>query len=183
MKTKYLLASFLGLLVAGSASAAWLDASQVRKAAEAFSTTDVVGFSVLSGCTLKNIVPRDALWVAQYKPSGHAVFSGSDLVGPVIVFSDKDYIEPEEGEAFYDVLKGASDGCRAVESAPETADGLRRRAKWQKLLSSAVTLLDPRLFGIAYDSKDPFLATRWNQCQPRLTSSGGSFSFSQTEGG
>ena len=98
------LAAICAFLATRDAAAAWLDEAQIRAAAEAFSSRDAIGSSVLSGRALQSLVARDKLWIARYEPSGYAVFAGSDLVGPVIVFSDKDYVEPAEGEAFYAVL-------------------------------------------------------------------------------
>ena len=158
------------LFVAGTAFASWLEESQVRIAAAAFPSRNAVGSRALPGRALKGLNARGALWIASYEPSGYAVFSGSDLVGPVVVFSDKDYAEPSEGEPFYDVLKGASEGCQNAEAAEETSDGLRHRAKWQKLLAEKS---QPRLKGTRLASGEsgvvvvePFLTSHWNQWQP-----------------
>lgn len=162
------LAAICAFLATRDAAAAWLDEAQIRAAAEAFSSRDAIGSSVLSGRALQSLVARDKLWIARYEPSGYAVFAGSDLVGPVIVFSDKDYVEPAEGEAFYAVLKGASAGCVNVETAEETPDGLRRRAKWQKLLAKTQTRLLKSLRSDAQSLTQvaPFMTAHWNQNQP-----------------
>ena len=152
----------------GVVRAEWLEEASVRAAAAAFSTRDAIGSSVLKGRALRSLDARDALWIAQYEPSGYAVFSGSDLFGPVVTFSDRDYVEPDEGTAFYDILEGSSEGCRNAEDAGETDAGLRRRAKWQKLIVSAklrMTVLRGESEG-GSSGVEPFLSTRWDQWQP-----------------
>ena len=155
------------LSIIGVASAEWLPEATVRTAAEAFPAKDAIGSSVLNGRSLAFFSARGALWIARYEPSGYAVFSGSDLVGPVIAFSDKVFSEPDEGEAFFTVLAGASEGCWKAEETGETEDGLRRRAKWRKLLADApvrsrAAAIDPE----AHVTVAPFLKTHWHQYQP-----------------
>ncbi len=148
-----------------AAQAAWLDESEIKTAAAAFPVRNAIGSAVLPGRTLLDVTARGSLWVARYSPSGHAIFSGSDLVGPVITFAATDFAEPDEKSAFYAVLAGASEGCQRVESEEETPEGVSRRAKWAKLLSSGTRLLAGSATGSSL-MVEPFLKTQWSQWQP-----------------
>ena len=163
MKKARLLA--LSVLVVFAARGEWLSESAVRRAAEAFPTRSFAGSSVLPGRQLASLDARGRLWVARYSPSGYAVFAGSDLAGPVIAFAASDFTEPMAGSAFFDVLAGASAGCERAETAGETEDGLKRRAKWAKLASTRPVLRAAEA-GAGTITAYPFLTTSWDQGQP-----------------
>ena len=155
----------LSVLVVFAARGEWLSEAAVRRAAEAFPTRSFAGSAALPGRQLASLDARGRLWVARYSPSGYAVFSGSDLAGPVIAFAASDFTEPMAGSAFFDVLAGASAGCERAEAAGETEDALKRRAKWAKLASSRPVLRAAEA-GAGTVTAEPFLATFWDQCQP-----------------
>ena len=163
----------------------------VRIAALSFISEDEIGADVLKGTSLSSVDKRGNLWVVHLAPSGYAVFSGTDLAAPVVAFSRNDFIDPPEGTAFYAVMKGADDGCAALES--ETASGRssrmqtlsvddagesflfeRRRSKWQELLSGqtkrGASLKKQSLQSVETSVRSvnvaPFLTTKWNQWRP-----------------
>ena len=152
--------------IAVDAFAAFVSESDVFRAAEAFVSTDTVGSSVLSGSSVACVSKRDGLWVVALAPNGHVIFSGSDLVDPIVGFSKNDFVEPDPKSPAYSVLEEASASVVAIEAQ---GDGTRH-ARWAKLLgggASKVSLLkaadieNPETVVIP-----PFLESHYNQWQP-----------------
>ena len=150
--------------IAVDAFATFVSESDVRKAAEAFVSTDTIGSSVLSGRSVAGASKRDGLWIVALAPSGHVIFSGSDLVDPIVGFSENDFVEPDPKSPAYSVLEGAS----ASVAAMEAQGGGTRHARWTKLLGGGGR---PMLKAADIESPDtvvipPFLKSHYNQWQP-----------------
>ena len=150
--------------IAVDAFATFVSESDVRKAAEAFVSTDTIGSSVLSGRSVAGASKRDGLWIVALAPSGHVIFSGSDLVDPIVGFSENAFVEPDPKSPAYSVLEGAS----ASVAAMEAQGGGTRHARWTKLLGGGGR---PMLKAADIESPDtvvipPFLKSHYNQWQP-----------------
>jgi len=150
--------------IAVDAFATFVSESDVRKAAEAFVSTDTIGSSVLSGRSVAGASKRDGLWIVALAPSGHVIFSGSDLVDPIVGFSENDFVEPDPKSPAYSVLEGAS----ASVAVMEAQGGGTRHARWTKLLGGEGR---PMLKSADIESPDtvvipPFLKSHYNQWQP-----------------
>ena len=150
--------------IAVDAFATFVSESDVRKAAEAFVSTDTIGSSVLSGRSVAGASKRDGLWIVALAPSGHVIFSGCDLVDPIVGFSENDFVEPDPKSPAYSVLEGAS----ASVAAMEAQGGGTRHARWTKLLGGGGR---PMLKAADIESPDtvvipPFLESHYDQWQP-----------------
>ena len=139
--------------------------SDVRKAAEAFVSTDPIGSSVLSGRTIANVSTRDMLWIVALAPNGHIIFGGSDLVDPIVGFSKNDFAEPDPGSPAFAVLEGADSSVTALEAQ----GGGTRHERWTKLLGGGMAkkgLLRADNPSSGAVVVEPFLTGRFDQCQP-----------------
>ena len=151
--------------IAVDAFATFVSESDVRKAAEAFVSTDTIGSSVLSGRSVAGASKRDGLWIVALAPSGHVIFSGSDLVDPIVGFSENDFVEPDPESPAFAVLEGAD----ASIAAAEAQGAGTRHARWAKLLGGmakkgllkAADVESPGTIVIP-----PFLESHYNQWQP-----------------
>ena len=157
-------ALLLAFIVIG-AYAAPIAESDVRKAAEAFVANDAIGSSVLSGRSIAGVNKRGGLWIVALAPDGHVVFSGSDLVDPIVGFSKNDFVEPEPESPAFSVLEGAD----ASVAAAEAQGSGTRHARWTRLLGggaakSGLLKADNPSSGAVV--VEPFLAEHYNQWQP-----------------
>ena len=137
----------------------------VRTAATKFVAADPVGSAVFSGRTVAGVRDADGLWIVSLSPSGHIIFSGSDLVDPIVGFSLTDFADPDPESSAFAML----DGARKTSLAAETSGAESRHAKWVKLLEkkSRFSLLanpvEPKSEAIIVP---PFLQSQYNQWQP-----------------
>ncbi|MBR5548502.1 MAG: C10 family peptidase [Kiritimatiellae bacterium] len=139
--------------------------SDVRKAAEAFVSTDAIGSSLLSGRSVVDVSKRDMLWIVVLAPGGHVIFSGSDLVDPIVGFSKNDFAEPDPESPAFAVLEGAD---ASVVAAEAQGDGTRH-ARWTKLLGGGATksgLLRADNPSSGAVVVEPFLGEHFDQWQP-----------------
>ena len=151
--------------IAVDAFAMFVSESDVRKAAEAFVSTDAVGSSVLSGRSVACVSKRDGLWVVALAPDGHVIFSGSDIVDPIVGFSKNNFVEPDPESPAFAVL----DGANASVVTAEAQGAGTRHARWTKLLGGmakkgllkAADIENPDTVVIP-----PFLESHYNQWQP-----------------
>ena len=153
----------IALSIIGVAYAEWLDESTVKTAAEAFTSNDAIGSTILKGCTVAGLTQRQYLWIVSLEPSGHIVMSGSDLADPIVGFSKNNFTDPDPDSPAYSMLEGSSAAVAAKE-----AQGGTRHARWTKLLGSRGR---PLLKADAVESPgtvmiEPFLKSHYNQCQP-----------------
>ncbi len=184
--------------VSGSfvAVAADLNFIAARVVAKNFIEKDGVGSSLLIGCSVKDATARDGLWVVTLKPSGYILLSGNTAAEPVVAFSRNDFVEPEAGTAFAEMIESAqtnaavakakaavasvNSGVMSVSlaSAADEGSGVseRREAKWDLLLgkSSISSLFNGGIStaSVTFDEASltknvlPLLETEWNQWQP-----------------
>lgn len=148
------------------AFAAFVSESDVRKAAEAFVSTDPIGSSVLQGSTIADVSKRDMLWIVALSPSGHIVMSGSDFADPIVAFSKNDFVEPNPESPAFAVLEGAGSSVAALETQ---GDGSRHE-RWTKLLGGGAAKKGLLRAG-PVDVQDgvvvlPFMREKFNQDQP-----------------
>ena len=152
------------LAAIAAVNAAEITVEQAGIAAESFVSADAIGSSVLSGRSVAGVSRRDGLWIVALAPSGHVIFSGSDLVEPVVGFSKNDFVEPDPESPAFAVLEGAN----ASVATAEAQDGGTRHARWTKLLSRRTRTL---LAAADVESPDtivipPFMESHYNQWQP-----------------
>ena len=145
----------------GVAHAEWLDEDAVKTAAEAFVTRDAIGSKVLGGRTVSSLTPRGRLWIAALEPSGHIVFSGSDLADPIVGFSKNDFLEPDPASPAFAVLESAGSSLAALE-----AQGGSRHARWTKLLEKPTGRVLLKADNPTSVTIEPFLSAHYNQWQP-----------------
>ncbi|MBO6121015.1 MAG: C10 family peptidase [Kiritimatiellae bacterium] len=152
------------LAAIAAVNAAEITVEQAGIAAESFVSADAIGSSVLSGRSVAGVSRRDGLWIVALAPSGHVIFSGSDLVEPVVGFSKNDFVEPDPESPAFAVLEGAN----ASVATAEAQDGGTRHARWTKLLGdvkkSGLLRADNPSSGAVV--VEPFLAEHYNQWQP-----------------
>lgn len=153
----------IALSIIGVAYAEWLDESTVKTAAEAFTSNDAIGSTILKGCTVAGLTQRQYLWIVSLEPSGHIVMSGSDLADPIVGFSKNNFTDPDPDSPAYAMLEGSSAAVAAKEE-----QGGTRHARWTKLLGSRGR---PLLKAGDVESPDTivipqFLESHYNQCQP-----------------
>ncbi|MCR5413340.1 MAG: C10 family peptidase, partial [Kiritimatiellae bacterium] len=147
------------MLLPVAAKSAIIDESAIESAAKNF-ISQGAGAAVLKGRDLQSVARRGHLWVAEYSPSGYAVFSGSDKCEPVIVFGEGSFREPGEDEPFFDILKGADDGAVNAEAGEGSVN-----PKWARLLGRTVsTMAKTDNYGTVI--VEPFLKSQWSQFQP-----------------
>ena len=155
------------VLCAGTANGAAVTENEVRTASAAFLSSDAVGRAVLKGRSVSDVSKRGGLWIVRLSPSGHIVMSGSDLVDPIVAFSVKDYVEPEDDSAVRVFLGDAEDSTRIFE---ESGENTGRHERWTKLLAARPS--GRRLKSSAVEVQDdaviiePFLTAKWSQSQP-----------------
>ena len=143
--------------------AEWVDESTVKTAAEAFTSSDAIGSTILKGCAVSGLVQRQHLWIVSLEPSGHIVMRGSDLADPIVGFSMNNFAEPSPDSPAYAVLESASASLAALE-----AQGGTRHARWTNLLGPVGR---PLLKAGAVESPEtilipPLMESHWNQWQP-----------------
>lgn len=143
--------------------AEWVDESTVKTAAEAFTSNDAIGSTILKGCAVSGLVQRQHLWIVSLEPSGHIVMRGSDLADPIVGFSMNNFAEPSPDSPAYAVLESASASLAALE-----AQGGTRHARWTNLLGPVGR---PLLKAGAVESPGtilipPLMESHWNQWQP-----------------
>ena len=164
----YLLASLAAFAAVASLFASPITSDQARTAATQFVASDPIGSAVLKGRSVQDILDLDGLWVATLSPSGHVIFSGSDLVEPIVGFSPENFASPDPDSPASDMLAGARRTSRAAE---ESGVG-SRNAKWAKFLAAKTRL---PLHAASVDAVDvsqdaviipPFLQSHYNQWQP-----------------
>ena len=152
------------LAAIAAVNAAEITVEQAGIAAESFVSADAIGSSVLSGRSVAGVSRRDGLWIVALAPSGHVIFSGSDLVEPVVGFSKNDFVEPDPESPAFAVLEGAN---ASVATAEAQGTG-SRHARWTKLLGgvkkSGLLRADNPSSGAVV--VEPFLAEHYNQWQP-----------------
>ena len=164
MKRKIILFAAVSA-VAMSVVATPVTETDVRTAATKFVASDPVGSAILAGRTVSGVRDMDGLWIASLAPAGHVIFSGSDLVEPVIGFSLTDFAEPDPESPAYAML----DGARAASRTAEESGAGTRNAKWAKLLEQKTRALlraasvEPSTEAIVVP---PFMQSHYNQCQP-----------------
>ena len=152
------------LAAIAAANSAEITVEQVGIAAESFVSSDAIGSSVLSGRSVDSVSKRNGLWIVALAPGGHIIFSGSDLVEPIVGFSQNDFVEPDPESPAFTVLEGAE----ASVAAAETQGKGTRHARWTKLLggvkkSGLLRADNPSIGAVVVE---PFLSAHWNQCQP-----------------
>ena len=151
--------------IAVDAFAKFVSESDVHKAAEAFVSADAIGSSVLSGRSVAAVSKRDGLWIVSLAPSGHVIFSGSDLVDPIVGFSKDDFVEPDPDSPAFSVLEAAG----ASVAKAEAQGGETCHARWTKLLADGVAksgLLKADNPPSGAVVVEPFLVEHYNQWQP-----------------
>ncbi len=162
--SKARLSAAAALAAIAAVNAAEITVEQAGIAAESFVSADAIGSSVLSGRSVAGVSRRDGLWIVALAPSGHVIFSGSDLVEPVVGFSKNDFVEPDPESPAFAVLEGAN----ASVATAEAQDGGTRHARWTKLLGdvkkSGLLRADNPSSGAVV--VEPFLAEHYNQWQP-----------------
>ena len=151
--------------IAVDAFAMFVSESDVHKAAEAFVATDAIGSSVLSGRSVVGVSKRGGLWIVALAPNGHVIFSGSDLVDPIVGFSKNDFVEPDPESPAFAVLEGANASVATAEAQGTGA----RHARWTKLLGGMAK--KGLLKAADVESPDtivipPFIESHYNQWQP-----------------
>ena len=104
------------LAAIAAVNAAEITVEQAGIAAESFVSADAIGSSVLSGRSVAGVSRRDGLWIVALAPSGHVIFSGSDLVEPVVGFSKNDFVEPDPESPAFAVLEGANASVATAEA-------------------------------------------------------------------
>ena len=136
----------------------------VRTAATKFVTSDPVGSAIFSGRSVSGIRDADGLWIVSLMPAGHIIFSGSDLVEPVVGFSQKDFTDPDPESPACAML----DGARAASLVAETSGAGTRHAKWRKLLekSSRILLRAGPVESLNVTNVPPFMLSCYDQLQP-----------------
>ncbi len=151
--------------IAADAYAKFVSESDVHKAAEAFVSADAIGSSVLSGRSVAAVSKRDGLWIVSLAPSGHVIFSGSDLVDPIVGFSKNNFVEPDPDSPAFSVLEAAD----ASVAKAEAQGGETCHARWTKLLADGVAksgLLKADNPPSGAVVVEPFLVEHYNQWQP-----------------
>ena len=153
------------LAAALSVVAATVTEADVRVAATKFVTADPVGSALFGGRTVSGIRDADDLWIVSLAPAGHVIFSGSDLVEPIVGFSPSDFVDPDPDSPACLVLDGARETSRAAEALGAGA----RNAKWAKLLEAkprATLCAGPVVPDPEPIIVQPFLQSHYSQWQP-----------------
>ena len=152
------------------ASGEWLDDGTVADAANRWLEQNSVAQLTMRGLSVDSIAKRGALRIAILSPAGYIVFSGSDLSGPVISFSANEYLEPEEGSAFCDMLAFSD-----ANVAKREAEGGERADRWVRLIGRRDGSWPAQMRLLGANSADvpdsaiiiaPFMSLHWNQWQP-----------------
>ena len=138
-----------------------IDEGAAAQAAARFLETKT-GVSVLPERTIASLRQRGCLWVASLSPSGHILVSGSDHATPIIGFSENDFSEGEEDSPERAAID-AADAAVAAAEADETKD---RHARWEKIMGNGVRGLRLLANSDAGVNIEPFITSRYNQCQP-----------------
>ena len=165
----YLLVSLAAFAVAAPLFAAPITSDQARTAAAKFVASDPIGSAVLKGRTVVDVLDLDGLWVATLSPSGHIIFSGSDLVEPIVGFSTGDFATPDPKSSACLMLEGVRRKSRAAEEAAEESGAASRNAKWEKFLATKTRAM-LRAPSVAVSPEliitPPFLQSHYDQLQP-----------------
>ena len=160
------------------ACGAWIDESAAMQAASSFLGTSI-GRNVLPDRTVESIIVRGSLRVAVLSPSGHILVSGSDRVTPIVGFSENDFSEGEEDSP----ERAAIDAADVAVAAAEADETKGRHARWEKIMGNGESAFakaaeDKRGTGNgvrglrllassgASVNIEPFITSRYNQCQP-----------------
>ncbi len=178
------------------ASAADLNFITARIVAKNFIEKDGVGSSLLIGCSVKDATARGGLWAVTLKPSGYILLSGNTAAEPVVAFSRNDFVEPEAGTAFAEMIESAQTNAAVAKAKAAVASvnsgvmsvslasaadltsvvSERREAKWDLLLGKGgiSSLFNGGIStaSVTYDEASltksvlPLLETEWSQWQP-----------------
>jgi len=166
-KPMVILAVFISVLAGlRSASAMPIDEGQSLAASRGWLSRDAVARATVAGRTVASSEQRGNLWVVRLAPQGYVVLSGSDVCAPIVAFSGNEYVEPEVGSPFCDMLDHSDADALAAERS-----GGSRHIGWLRLLgdrdgrglpltTAAVTVDDSAVV------VEPFLSSHWNQYQP-----------------
>jgi hypothetical protein len=161
MNRKILAAVGVAALSASLAFGGAVDQSMATVAAERFVSGDGVGALLLAGRTAMPAEKRGSLWIVRLAPSGYVVVQGSDKAEPVVTFSAEDWTEPEEGSPFFEMLRGASEACAALEADAAAAEN----PKWSALSANRPRLQDSMPAGATF-MVEPFMTAHWHQKHP-----------------
>lgn len=161
MNRKILAAVGAAALSASLAFGGAVDQSMATVAAERFVSCDGVGALLLAGRTAMPAEKRGSLWIVRLAPSGYVVVQGSDKAEPVVTFSTEDWTEPEEGSTFFEMLRGASEACAALEADAAAAEN----PKWSALAANRPRLQDSMPAGATF-MVEPFMTAHWHQKHP-----------------
>ncbi len=147
-----------------TAIAAPVTETDVQTAATRFVAADPVGSAIFSGRTVSAVRDADGLWIVSLAPAGHIIFSGSDLVEPIVGFSLNDFSDPDPESPAFAML----DGARETSLNAEASGTGTRNVKWTELLEQKTRA---RLRAGPVESPSvtivpPFMQSLYNQTQP-----------------
>ncbi len=143
-----------------------VEAYLAQCAIESWLSQNTIALLTLEGAVVESLEPYGNLWVAKLDPCGYVVVSGSDILQPILAFSQNEFTDPDPASPFYTLLTGSSE---AVDTAE--AKGGVRHADWVRLVGGRDGLRVAKArAAVRVDSSavmiDPFLTTKWNQWQP-----------------